>query len=333
MYRPDEITTKERLAGWLRCQVKDLPVLIKKEDALTVFNIPKRNRNGYRTVYKVRNYLISDALKCLKSGLSKLYNADECVGGFVTGRNIAYNAKFHLNKNFVLNLDITNFFESIPHKTVVCAFEKLGFINKIAIVLADIVTYNEVLVAGFNTSPIIANIVCKEMDDDIISLCMRNNISYSRYADDLSFSGDTIEIIEEITEIIQRYGFSINEAKTRIYKRGQSQYVTGLTVADKTIPRVPRKIKKSLRAAIHYSKTYGLLSHVEHIHGANLQNSYMSDTFCKQEAARIMGWIHYINGIEPVFAHKCIAELKQVMDREDREYFENADMYVNYRKE
>lgn len=333
MYKPNEIKTNEQLSGFLRCSPRVLPILRKKEDGISIYRIPKKNRlKGYRVVYRVNNYIISDALKCLKFELSKLYHADEWVGGFVAGRNIAYNAKFHLNKNFVLNLDITNFFESIPHKTVVSAFEKLGFINKIAIVLADIVTYNEVLVAGFNTSPIIANIVCKEMDDDIISLCMKNNISYSRYADDLSFSGDKIEIFEEITEIIQKYGFSINEAKTRIYKRGQSQYVTGLTVADKTIPRVPRKIKKSLRAAIHYSKTYGLLSHVEHVHGTYLQNSYMSDTFCKKEAARIMGMIHYINGIEPVFAHKCIAELKQVMDSEDREYFENADMYVGCRK-
>lgn len=333
MYSPDQIYNNERLTGFLRCSVQDIPILITKDEGVSTFKIPKRNRsNGFRTVYRVNNYLILNVLKCLKLELSKLYQPKEYVGGFVAGRNIAYNAKFHLNKNVVANLDIKNFFESIPFLTVVKAFEQLGFIEKVATILANIVTYNKVLVAGFNTSPIIANIVCIEMDAEIASLCKSRNVDYTRYADDLSFSGDQIDFLDKIIEIIHKYGFSINDNKTRIYKRGRSQYVTGLTVADKTIPRVPRKIKKSLRAAVHYIKSYGLSSHIEYKYEVDCKNSYLRDTLCRKEASRIMGWLHYINGIEPIFARKCFKELMQVRYDEDRGYLENADLYVNQRK-
>lgn len=263
---------------------------------MSALKIPKHNRmRGYRTVYKISNYLISNALKGLKDELEKLYQPKECVGGFVAGRNIAYNAKFHLNKNVVVNLDIKDFFESITNPTVVRMFKSLGFQEEMAQILADVVTYKGVLVAGFNTSPIIANMVCIEMDDELLYLCKQNNIDYTRYADDLSFSGEQVDISEGILGIIVKHGFILNEDKTRIYRRGRSQYVTGLTVADKTIPRIPRSMKKSLRAAVYYIKECGLASHIEHKYGEDCTNQSIRDALCRREASRVMGWIHYVN--------------------------------------
>lgn len=333
MYEPNKIRSEEQLTGFLRCSIQDIPTLINKEVGISKFRIPKKNRQyGYRIVYKVNSCLISNVLKCLKLELSKLYHPNGCVGGFVSGRNIAYNAKFHLNKNVVLNIDIKNFFESISYLNIVKTFENLGFIKNIAEILADIVTYKRVLVAGFNTSPLLANLVCIDLDNEILSLCQRHNVSYTRYADDLSFSGEKLDFFEEIVQIISKYGFSINEDKTRLYKRGRSQYVTGLTVADKTMPRIPRKIKKSLRADLYYIKIYGLISHIEYKYEVNLNNESLSDSACTKEAARIMGWIHYINGIEPIFAKKCCEEIAHAKYDKDQIYFEKADLYVNSRK-
>ena len=100
MYKPGDITTNTQLAGWLRCSVDEISRLRQKQEENSVikFEIPKRNpRNGHREVYQAVDYLLCNTLKCLKFKLSKLYEPLECVGGFIAGRNIAYNAKFHLN--------------------------------------------------------------------------------------------------------------------------------------------------------------------------------------------------------------------------------------------
>ena len=335
MYKPGDITTNTQLAGWLRCSVDEISRLRQKQEENSVikFEIPKRNpRNGHREVYQAVDYLLCNTLICLKFKLSKLYEPVECVGVFIAGRNIAYNAKFHLNKKVIINLDIKNFFESIPFESIIEAFESLGFHNNMATILADIVTYNKILVAGFNTSPIIANIVCSKMDKELSAICKDRNINYTRYADDLSFSSEDNIELDPLEEIITKYGFTLNTEKTRTYKRGRSQYVTGLTVADKTKPRIPRRIKKNLRAAIHYIRIYGLSSHIEHKYDINCTNPRVLDDFCRKEAAKILGWIHYINGIEPVFAYKCFNELKKITNDDDIFYLENADSYINQRK-
>lgn len=336
MYKPSDITTNTQLAGWLRCSVNDIYRLRQKQEENSVikFKIRKRNpKNGYREVYKAQNYLLCNTLKCLKFKLSKLYEPLECVGGFISGRNIAYNAKFHLNKKVVVNLDIKNFFESIPFERIIEAFKSLGFHNNMATILADIVTYNKILVAGFNTSPIIANIVCSQMDKELSAICKDRNINYTRYADDLSFSSEDNIELDTLEKIITKYGFTLNTEKTRTYKRGRSQYVTGLTVADKTMPRIPRRVKKNLRAAIHYIQIYGLSSHIEHKYGINCKSQrIINDYYCRKEAAEIFGWIHYINGIEPIFASKCFEQLKKITNRDDISYLKNAALYIKHRK-
>lgn len=82
-----------------------------------------------------------------------------------------------------------------------------------ATILADIVTYNKILVAGFNTSPIIANIVCSKMDKELSAICKDRNINYTRYADDLSFSSEDNIELDPLEEIITKYGFTLNTEK------------------------------------------------------------------------------------------------------------------------
>ena len=216
-------------------------------------NIPKHNpKYGYRKVYKATSQLLSYTLKQLHFELSNLYKPQSCIGGFTRGRGILYNASPHINKKVVLNIDIKDFFESIPFELIVSTFVRYGFTSKFANDLAEIVTYNKVLVAGFNTSPIVANMCCEDMDAKLLALCSAHQISYTRYADDLSFSGESIECVEDIKAIIVQYGFIINDKKTRIYRKGGPQYVTGLTVVDDKYPRIPRRIKRVLRSDIYY---------------------------------------------------------------------------------
>lgn len=326
MYNLKDIDSDTLLAGFLRCDVKDIPVLRYKKTGIRKLYIEKKNhRNGYREVYEIRDLLLKNCLKCIQTELSSLYSPPLYISGFTHGRNIAYNASFHLNKKIVVNIDIRDFFESIQYSAIVSAFERLGMNRSFSTILADIVTYDKVLVAGFNTSPLIANMVCADMDAEIKALCDIHDITYTRYADDLSFSGDKVECIDSIKSILHKYGFVINGKKTKIYKKGGPQYVTGLTVADAQQPRIPRKIKKQLRADIYYIKRWGFTSFIEY-NTADMDSYQLDDIKC-QEACRIMGWLNYINGIEPDFSKKYIAAILSI-DESDLRYFENAHTYI-----
>lgn len=91
------------------------------------------------------------------------------------------------------------------------------------------------------------------------------------------------------------------------------------------------KIRRTFGFA-DYIRIYGLSSHIEHKYDINCTNPRVLDDFCRKEAAKILGWIHYINGIEPVFAYKCFNELKKITNDDDIFYLENADSYINQRK-
>lgn len=329
MYKPEEITSLTLLAGFLRCRIDQIEALKNKCDSVLEMRIPKHNRHyGYRVVYQPENYLLSNVLKCLQFELNKLYVPKKCVGGFVKGRGVAYNAMPHINKRVVLKLDIKDFFESIPFEMLVTTLVGYGFVTDIAKHIAEIVTLNRVLVAGFNTSPVIANMCCEDMDSMLVDFCQSKGIAYTRYADDLTFSGDNIDCIDEIKSIIKRYGFLINEKKTRIYRKGGPQYVTGLTVSDDKYPRIPKSIKRQLRAEIYYVVRWGLVSHAFY----NLRESGKSrEEICVKVAVRIEGWLNYINSVEPIYAKKYKAYLFTHINRDDVRYFEYADRYIKER--
>ena len=167
------------------------------------------------------------------------------------------------------------------------------------------------------------------MDAKLLALCSAHQISYTRYADDLSFSGESIECVEDIKAIIAQYGFIINDKKTRIYRKGGPQYVTGLTVVDDTYPRIPRRMKRELRSDIYYIVKYGLGSHIKykyHLDMHTLDRYYMGD-LCLNEARKIVGWIHFINSVEPMVA-KRLNEMLFNMRHEDLGYFINAYGYI-----
>lgn len=332
MYKPSEIDSINKFAGYLRCSPEDLTFLETKlsldtNPVISELKIRKKNKKlGYRTVYKVRSQTLLDVLKVIKLHLNSLYEPLDCVNGFSKGRNIVSNAKVHLNQKFVLNLDIENFFETIRMSDIVSAFESLGFSLEYATKLSQIVTYRDVLVAGFPTSPILANIICNKLDLSLINLSKENGINYSRYADDLSFSGEQVEIIESVRSLIDEHGFSLNNAKTKIYKRGQSQYVTGLSVADYNYPRVPKRIKKTLRAELYYISKFGLESHIEH--NACIYDENNISIICHKKAAKIIGWIHFINSIEPRFAKECMDQIGRMTGEVELFYCDNAIKHV-----
>jgi RNA-directed DNA polymerase (reverse transcriptase) len=310
MYPPSEVTNDERLAGILRCSVELLPILISKcfpfDDTLCFVRqkkVPKRNKKlGFRMVYKIDLTPIEYPIKAFKFYLNNLYEPLECVHGFVSGKNIVSNATAHLSQDRVLNIDIENFFESIYLDKVSKSFERFGFIPSIAHKLAKISTYEDRLVAGFPTSPTIANIVCIDMDNAIMEFCRIRDLAYTRYADDISISGKNVEVLKDVEAIINSFGFKLNNKKTRLFKKGQSQYVTGLTVSDYLFPRIPRRFKNRLRQRLYYMEKYSIFSHIEREYDCQNESELLD--YCRKELNHIKGWIDFIHSIEPLLAKK-----------------------------
>jgi len=174
--------------------------------------------------------------------------------GFVRGKGqgIKRNASFHVENKHILCMDIKDFFPSINYKKVWDVYKALQLNDDICDKLAKISTYKERLPQGGVTSPCLSNIIFK--NNDISELCSKLNITYSRYADDLAFSCDYYNklnnLIKEITKIINKYGFNVNERKTRIYSGKDRKVVTGVILNSGRLT-TGRKRKRILRAALH----------------------------------------------------------------------------------
>lgn len=176
--------------------------------------------------------------------------------GFIHGRSIVSCAKEHTGKKFVLKLDLKNFFPSISRDMVYGAmFSELTPENvKIIIPAIELCLMDGRLPQGAPTSPAISNIVCKPLDMVLYGIAERFGLAYTRYADDLIFSGndDTIyKIIPIIKSTIVKFGLVVNEKKVKVLKKHQRQTVTGLVVNADGKTSVRRKKRMNLRAFMH----------------------------------------------------------------------------------
>jgi hypothetical protein len=251
----------------------------------------KHNRGKYRIVYQVKPEL-KNLQKNIATAITSTQQFPEYVQGFINKRSIATNAALHLAQKYVLNLDIKDFFDSIKQAQVAEVFKKLGCTDSIALIFAKLCTLHGQLVQGASTSPVLANLVCVEIDQELAELGKKYGCSYSQYADDITFSGEQLPRNKDIEICLKQHGFQSNPHKWKRQLRGQSQCVTGLTVFDGTRPRIPKDVKRKLRQILHYASKYGLESHLYKI---QCHDEY-SVPF---EIRRIDGLIAFMYSVEP----------------------------------
>lgn len=175
---------------------------------------------------------------------------DACTG-YRKGMSIVSNAEPHVGQKFVLNIDLKNFFPTVSFKRVLGLFQSMGHERDAAVLLARVTTYKGELPQGAPSSPDIANLVCRNLDNRLSKLCAKQNWHYTRYCDDITISGSTNPAaqLRTITSIIESEGFSVNDDKTRLRRSHQRQTVTGLVVNERV--SVPRERKRILRAICH----------------------------------------------------------------------------------
>lgn len=243
------------------------------------FGIPKKS-GGERTIHSPQGNL-----EIIQNILHRIFQSIYCPApnayGFVKGKSIIDNAKCHVRKKFVFNIDISDFFGSITETMVLCRLRRPPFsfpeqiarcITKLCCFKRSYWNYDEetgactritkyVLPQGSPSSPILTNAVCDDMDNMLVGLANRFGLTYSRYADDITFSSNhnvydaNSDFRKELERIIQFNGFTINPKKTRLQHCSQRQEVTGLVVNDGV--NVTSEWYKELRGVLHIWSKYG----------------------------------------------------------------------------
>lgn len=225
------------------------------------FKIPKRSgglRNisaPYPALQECQDWIYRNILTKVK--------IHPAAQGFTFNKSIITNAKIHINQDQFLKIDLKDFFPSIKINQVITIFKSLGYTHKVSFYLASICCYGDALPQGAPTSPMLSNIIAKTLDKRLMAFAKRFNLKYTRYADDLAFSGESIPVkfIEYITQIINSCGFTVNEKKTILQQEKNKRIITGISIADNEI-KVPREYKRNLKQEIYYIRKFGIFSYL-----------------------------------------------------------------------
>lgn len=275
------------LAKLLCFTPKAVSYILYKQPAATKyssFQIPKRS-GGQRTIkapverLKLLQRKLADLLQDCHNEIDAVYKRkDQIAHGFKRDRSIITNARQHRNRRWVFNIDLEDFFPSINFGRVRGFFLKnrdFALQERIATVITQIACHENSLPQGSPCSPIISNLVAHILDMHLVKLAFECGCTYSRYADDLTFSTNKKEFPlqiavpvatsaghtqlwlpgESLKQIIERTGFRINSKKTRMMYRDSRQNVTGLIVNKKI--NVAREYRHNIRAMVHRLVTTG----------------------------------------------------------------------------
>lgn len=222
------------------------------------------------------------------------------------------NAAPHVGQNLILKLDIKDFFENITFLMVYqAAFPEVYFPPAVRRLLAELCCYEDYLPQGASTSPAVSNLVMKSFDEYMASWCEERGIRYTRYCDDMTFSGafDWREVKNKVKSYLRAMGFELNEKKTRVLRRHVRQTVTGLVVNDK--PQVSRSYRRQLRAEVYYCKKYGVEEHLKRI----------QKTECTARAylQQLLGKVQFILQVSPgdEAFRRAAKEIKRLMEEQE----------------
>lgn len=227
------------------------------------FYIEKKSSNELREITAPYPSLLSIQKWINTNILSKVtihYNAH----GYIKNKSIKTNAIVHLGQKELFKIDLKNFFPSISKARVINQFRKLGYSKKVSFYLSSLCCYKDNLTQGSPTSPTLSNMIAFKLDKRLSYLARKTNLKYSRYADDIAFSGDNIHynLQKLILKIIKDEGFKINHKKTYLNNEtSNNRILTGLSIKRDRIS-IPRKMKREIKQEVFYISKYGLKSHM-----------------------------------------------------------------------
>ena len=243
------------------------------------FSVPKKSGGTrelaapHRTLARCQEWILANVLAKVA--------VHSAAHGFVAGRSTVTNAAAHVGQKVVVNLDLRDFFPTISFPRVRGIVQQLGYSPAAATILALLCTESprrtivyagqkffaatapRALPQGACTSPALSNLAARRLDSRLSGISGKLGWTYSRYADDITFSSSADDadakvgyLLARVRHIAQDEGFAVNEQKTRIQRRKTAQSVTGLVVNDRVA--VPRRIVRRLRSILHRARREGL---------------------------------------------------------------------------
>jgi len=313
--------TDEEIAKFIGLSVEELKAAIAagsnpdSRQLYTRHRIPKKNQRlgQYRVVWDINDVNLRDGHRAFARRFEIFARQyipgfpHECAYGYVRGRNIKENASQHLGQKYIFRCDLKDYFETINTERLTTWFKEAGVKENAANMLATFATIETKLALGLNASPLLANLISLKLDVKLHDIATKRGYIYSRYADDITFSGDAPPDEQEILQAIESEEFEVSRHKVRLTKIGQAHYVTGLSVSDRAGPHVPRSFKRRLRQELHYSDKFGIEGHLAKIYG---------EIPIQRHVNRIDGSIRFINSIEPALARRMQLTWNDILERE-----------------
>ncbi|TCP65318.1 reverse transcriptase family protein [Baia soyae] len=326
-WRLPVLQTAKELACAMEIELNRLQWLTYHRDTATLchyhrFSIPKKS-GGTREISAPKPEL-RQAQQWVKEHILDLLPIHPTAYGFVKGKSTVDNARVHIQKRIVVKMDLQDFFPTITFWRVRGLFEWMGYSRQISTLLALLTTeppHQQVkydgkyyyiaigerqLPQGACTSPAITNLITWGMDQQLHAWTEKMGYAYSRYADDLTFSSETLSSSQQVGVLLKRvrstvklHGFQVNEEKTRILRHTRRQRVTGIVVNEK--PNLTRRRLRQFRALLHDVELHGL-------EAANRQNH-------PNLWAYINGYISYMAMVRPDLSHKYNEQASRISQK------------------
>jgi RNA-directed DNA polymerase len=312
--------SQEEISSYLGLSPDDLAAAIaaginpdSEQDLYTRHRLPKKNRRPgqFRVVWDVNDTNLRDAHRSFARRFEIFARQyiqgfpHSCTYGYVRGRNIKENASRHVGKKVIFRCDLENYFPSIGIDRLATRLKEIGLKEEAAAAIAKFTTIEGALALGLNASPLLSNIVSLNLDTKLSEFARHHGYVYTRYADDITISGDTRPDQKTIFEIIESEGFRVSPHKTRVTKLGQAHYVTGLSVSDHKAPHVPRDFKRRLRQELYYANKFGIENHLAKI---------AQEVPIQRWINRIDGSIRFVGSVEPLIGRQLQATWSSILE-------------------
>lgn len=214
------------------------------------------------------------------------------------GASLVSNALPHVGQSQVLKLDIENFFDSIQFRQVMAsAFPSHHYPPDVQYLLTNLCCYRESLPQGAPTSAAISNLVLTSFDTHIGEWCADRGLNYTRYCDDMTFSGEfqPRRVMNKVRSFLETYQFDLNEKKTKVLSTHDRQLVTGVVVNEKL--QVSRTYRRQLKQEIYYCQKFGVASHL--IQQKKLELDAVNETVITRYLQSLMGKVIFVLQINP----------------------------------
>lgn len=253
-----------------RLSSETLRLMIYRADfRYRIYSIEKKGPvKKMRTIYQPSRELKALQGWVLRNILDKLSSSPFSIG-FEKNQSILNNATPHMGANFMLNIDLEDFFPSLTADKVFGVFHSLGYNRLVSSCLTKICCYRNLLPQGAPSSPKLANLICSKLDYRIQGYAGSRGLIYTRYADDLTLSAQSMKKVVKakdfLISIIPTEGLKVNALKTCISGPRSQKKVTGLVISQEKVG-IGRLKYKEIRAKIHHIFT-GRSMEVEHVKG------------------------------------------------------------------